>query len=69
MTRLEAIRTKLRLSRGTVAALSGISEQTLYLYETGRAAKQKSSVVIQRALAATLETTPEKLFNSEGNPR
>lgn len=67
MTRLEAIRTRLRLTRGTVAALSGISEQTLYLYETGKGGK--SSILIQRALAATLETHPDKLFNEKGRPR
>lgn len=50
-----------------MAALSGISEQTLYLYETGRGGK--SSILIQRALAGTLETIPDKLFTKEGKAR
>lgn len=67
MTRLEHYRKRARLTRGTVASLSGISEQTLYLYETGKGGK--SSVLIQKSLAATLETTPDKLFDKEGRAR
>jgi DNA-binding XRE family transcriptional regulator len=67
MTRLEYYRTRARLTRATVAVMSGISEQTLYLYETGKGGK--SSILIQKSLADTLETLPEKLFDKNGRAR
>ena len=60
MKKLQAIRERLGKSRAEVALKAGLSEQTLYLHESGRG--KGANVTTQRAIAKALRCKVEAIF-------